>query len=111
MAPASSAPVSSEYAAIRDTMQQAATTTSEPPAKTDEPAVVEEEVVSSSKKEEGPWVPPRLSVKLVEQVDEDQIAVSLMPNPESGAADTRLLCDAKPMPVYDVVVTEASEIE
>ena len=37
---------------------------------------------------------PRLSVKLVEQVDEDQIAVSLMPNPESGAADTRLLCDA-----------------
>ena len=111
-APASSAPFSSEYAAIRDTMQQAATTTSEPPAKTDEPAVVEEEVVSSSKKEEGPWVPPRLSVKLVEQVDEDQIAVSLMPNPESGAADTRLLCDAKPMPVFDVVVTqEATEIE
>ena len=110
-APASSAPVSSEYAAIRDTMQQAATTTSAP-AKTDEPAVVEEEVVSSSKKEEGPWVPPRLSVKLVEQVDEDQIAVSLMPNPESGAADTRLLCDAKPMPVFDVVVTqEATEIE
>ena len=57
-------------------------------------------------------MPPRLSVKLVEQVDEDQIAVSLMPNPESGAADTRLLCDAKPMPVFDVVVTqEATEIE
>ena len=50
----------------------------------------------------GLWVPPTLSVKLVELTREDQIAISITP---SADGDGKLVCAATAAPVFAVVLT------
>ena len=59
-------------------------------------------VFAGSTDADGMWVPPTLSVQLVELVKEDQIAISIAP---SANGDGKLLCEAAPAPVFDVVLT------
>ena len=58
--------------------------------------------LSTSTSADGVWVPPTLSVQLVELTKEDQIAISIAP---SANGDGKLLCEAVPAAVFEVVLT------